>query len=63
MKITKYLHSCLVFELDGYKILFDPGKFSFADGEVTPQMSSDVNSIVITHIHPDHFEIEILKAF
>jgi len=62
MKITKYLHSCLVFELDGYKLLFDPGKFSFADGEVTPQMFRDVNTIVITHIHPDHFDIEILKS-
>jgi L-ascorbate metabolism protein UlaG (beta-lactamase superfamily) len=61
MKITKYLHSCLVFELDGHKLLFDPGKFSFADGEVTPQMFADVDSIIITHIHPDHLDVENLK--
>ncbi|RYU91179.1 MBL fold metallo-hydrolase [Mucilaginibacter terrigena] len=61
MKITKYLHSCLVFELDGYKLLFDPGKFSFADGAVTPQMFADVDSIIITHIHPDHLDTPNLK--
>jgi L-ascorbate metabolism protein UlaG (beta-lactamase superfamily) len=62
MKISKYLHSCLVFELDGYKILFDPGDYSFIEGLVTPQMFADVNVVVITHIHPDHFVIDILKS-
>jgi L-ascorbate metabolism protein UlaG (beta-lactamase superfamily) len=61
MKITKYLHSCLVFELDGYKLLFDPGKFSFAEGEVTVEMFKDVNAVIITHIHPDHYDVDILK--
>jgi L-ascorbate metabolism protein UlaG (beta-lactamase superfamily) len=61
MKITKYLHSCLVFELDGYKLLFDPGKFSFAEEEVTPDMFADVDAIIITHNHPDHLDAEILK--
>ena len=62
MKISKYLHSCLLFELDGYQLLFDPGKFSFAEGLVTPQLFVDVKTIVITHIHPDHFDIDILKS-
>ena len=61
MKISKYLHSCLVFELEGYKLLFDPGKFSFAEGRVTPQMFADVNGIIITHIHPDHLDTAKLK--
>lgn len=61
MKITKYLHSCLVFELNGHKLLFDPGKFSFAEGEVTPQMFADVDSIIITHIHPDHLDTDNFK--
>ena len=61
MKISKYLHSCLVFELDGHKLLFDPGKFSFAEGIVKPEMFADVNSIIITHIHPDHLDTENLK--
>jgi L-ascorbate metabolism protein UlaG (beta-lactamase superfamily) len=62
MKITKYLHSCLVFELDSYKLLFDPGKFSFAEGEVTPDMFADVDAIIITHNHPDHLDVGILKT-
>jgi L-ascorbate metabolism protein UlaG (beta-lactamase superfamily) len=62
MKISKYLHSCLVFELNGYKLLFDPGTFSFAEGLVTPQMFADVQAIVLTHIHPDHYDIDILKS-
>ncbi|RYD76199.1 MAG: MBL fold metallo-hydrolase [Sphingobacteriales bacterium] len=62
MKITKYLHSCLVFEQDDYRILFDPGTFSFAEGRVTAEMFADVQSIIITHIHPDHFDLEILKS-
>jgi L-ascorbate metabolism protein UlaG (beta-lactamase superfamily) len=61
MKISKYLHSCLVFELDGYQLLFDPGKFSFADGEVRADMFADVDSVIITHIHPDHLDVENLK--
>ncbi|MGF7080036.1 MBL fold metallo-hydrolase [Mucilaginibacter sp. UYCu711] len=61
MKITKYLHSCLVFELDDYKLLFDPGKFSFAEGVVTPDMFADVDAIIITHNHPDHLDAAILK--
>ena len=61
MKISKYLHSCLVFELDGYKLLFDPGKFSFAEGLVKPEMFADVNGIIITHVHPDHLDVDILK--
>ncbi len=61
MKISKYLHSCLVFELDGHKLLFDPGKFTFAEGIVRPAMFADVNHIIITHIHPDHLDTENLK--
>jgi L-ascorbate metabolism protein UlaG (beta-lactamase superfamily) len=62
MKIKKYLHSCLLFEQDGYRLLFDPGMFSFAEGRVTAKMFADVQSIVFTHIHPDHFDLEILKS-
>ncbi len=61
MKISKYLHSCLVFELNGHKLLFDPGKFTFAEGIVSPAMFAEVNSIIITHIHPDHLDTENLK--
>ena len=62
MKITKYIHSCLLFQKDGFKILFDPGKFSFAEGLVKPETFNDVDAVIITHIHPDHLDTENLAA-
>jgi L-ascorbate metabolism protein UlaG (beta-lactamase superfamily) len=61
MKISKYLHSCLLFEQDGYKLLIDPGKFTFAEGLVRAEQFADVNSIIITHIHADHLDTENLS--
>ena len=56
MKITKYIHSCLLFEKDGFRLLFDPGKFAFAEGLVSPEDFKDVAAIIITHNHPDHLD-------
>ncbi|OOQ59244.1 MBL fold metallo-hydrolase [Mucilaginibacter pedocola] len=61
MKISKYIHSCLLFEQDGHKLLFDPGSFTFADGTLKPEVFADVDSIVITHIHADHLDVDNLK--
>ncbi|MEO6521381.1 MAG: MBL fold metallo-hydrolase [Mucilaginibacter sp.] len=61
MKITKYIHSCLTFEQDGFKLLVDPGNYTFAEGRVKPQDFADVQAIIITHIHPDHLDMDNLK--
>jgi L-ascorbate metabolism protein UlaG (beta-lactamase superfamily) len=61
MKITKYIHSCLLFEKQDFKLLFDPGKFSFAEGLVTPEMFSDIGALIVTHNHPDHLDIENIQ--
>ncbi|MBO3272185.1 MBL fold metallo-hydrolase [Hymenobacter defluvii] len=61
MRITKYIHSCLLFELDGQQILFDPGKFSFNEGLVKPETFKDVSVVLITHDHPDHLDVEALQ--
>jgi L-ascorbate metabolism protein UlaG (beta-lactamase superfamily) len=60
MKISKYLHSCLLFEKDGFKLLIDPGTFSFAEGFIEADEFNDVDAIIITHIHPDHLDQENL---
>jgi len=60
MKIAKYLHSCLVIEKDNFKLLIDPGTFSFAEGFINADEFEDVNAIIITHIHPDHLDKEKL---
>jgi len=61
VRISKYIHSCLLFEHEGEKLLFDPGNYSFIEGRVTPEMFRDVSTVVITHNHPDHLDLEPLK--
>jgi len=61
MKITKYIHSCLLLEKDGQQLLFDPGIFSFIEGLVKPETFRHVAQVIITHDHPDHLDVDILK--
>jgi L-ascorbate metabolism protein UlaG (beta-lactamase superfamily) len=61
VRISKYVHSCLLFEHEGDKLLFDPGNYSFIEGRVTPETFRDVSTVVITHGHPDHLALEPLK--
>lgn len=61
MRILKYIHSCLLLEEGGDKILFDPGKFSFVEGVVEPDAFQDLSAIIITHQHPDHVDDDALK--
>lgn len=61
MLISKYIHSCLLIEKEADKILFDPGKFSFAEGLVKPEQFTDLTAIILTHYHPDHVDAEALK--
>jgi L-ascorbate metabolism protein UlaG (beta-lactamase superfamily) len=61
MKITKHIHSCLTFEQDGEKLLFDPGLFTFLEGRVQPDQFADVATVVITHEHVDHLYVKALK--
>ncbi len=61
MKISKYIHSCLLLEKDNDKILFDPGLFTFVEGKVKPNQFQDLTAIILTHCHPDHIDNESLK--
>ncbi|MFT4124871.1 MAG: MBL fold metallo-hydrolase [Gordonia sp. (in: high G+C Gram-positive bacteria)] len=49
MELTHFGHSCLLVELDGTRILFDPGNFSHGFAGLT-----GLDAILITHQHPDH---------
>ncbi|HXS14668.1 MAG TPA: MBL fold metallo-hydrolase [Candidatus Saccharimonadales bacterium] len=61
MKITKYLHSCLLIEEEGKVILVDPGNYSY-DGKVLDiNRLNQLDAIVITHEHADHMDIRWLK--
>jgi hypothetical protein len=55
MKITKHGHACLEFEVDGERVLLDPGAYTEPMGA-----TKNVLAIVITHQHDDHcFEDQI----
>lgn len=49
MELTHFGHSCLLADLGGTRLLFDPGTFSHGFEGVT-----GLAAILITHQHPDH---------
>ncbi len=55
MKITKFGHCCLLIEVDGARILTDPGNYN-----ETP-MVADIDAVLITHEHQDHCHVESLS--
>jgi L-ascorbate metabolism protein UlaG (beta-lactamase superfamily) len=61
MKVSKYIHSCLLIEKGGDRILVDPGKFSFLEGGVDPEDFEGLAAILITHDHLDHVDDDALK--
>lgn len=62
MIIRKYLHSCLLVEEKGKRLLIDPGAFSFVEKKLKPEDLGPVDAILLTHKHPDHYFPEALKA-
>lgn len=56
MRVTKREHACLVVDIDGQRLVIDPGN------QTGPLQVSDVRAIVITHEHPDHWDAEHLTA-
>jgi L-ascorbate metabolism protein UlaG (beta-lactamase superfamily) len=61
MKITKYVHSCLLVETPKQTILIDPGSFSWDSHLLSPIRLAKLDYIVITHDHPDHYNLPFLK--
>ncbi len=62
MKIQKLLHSCLLIEDNGGRILIDPGSWSFGPGFLDISTVSKVDAIFITHSHQDHFNVKNIQA-
>lgn len=56
MRITKFGHCCLLIEDKGVRILTDPGSYTTAQNELT-----DIQIVLITHEHGDHFHVESVK--
>lgn len=62
MKLTKYVHSCLLAESEGQSVLFDPGIYSWSSGVFKLENLNKLDIVVITHEHPDHFSEEFVQA-
>ena len=62
MKLTKFGHSCVLVEVEAngtvQKALFDPGVWS----NVPVQDFVTLDEVFISHGHPDHIDIPILRA-
>lgn len=59
MRLTKLGHSCVLVEDDGQTVLFDPGGWSERD---LIERIGHIDTIVYTHEHGDHFDIDVLQA-
>ncbi|AYF73315.1 MBL fold metallo-hydrolase [Nocardia yunnanensis] len=49
MRIAHFGHSCILVEMNGTRVLFDPGTFSHGFEGIT-----GLDAIAVTHQHPDH---------
>lgn len=56
MRITKFGHCCLLIEDKGVRVLTDPGSYTTAQNEI-----KDIDVVLITHEHGDHFHTESVK--
>lgn len=56
MLLTHLGHSCLLVDVDGTRILIDPGSFSDVEGV------RDLSAILVTHTHPDHLNPPAIPA-
>ena len=61
MKITKHIHSCLVVEDMGKKILIDPGNYTFEESALDLKKNDGLDLILITHEHLDHAYPPLIK--
>ena len=57
MKLTKYEHACFTVEKDGEILVVDPG--GYTTDFIAPE---GVVAVVITHIHGDHFDRDLLDS-
>ena len=60
MKITKYVHSCLLVETPDRTAVFDPGMLSESSFPV--DQLKQLDDIIITHEHGDHFSPSFVQS-
>jgi L-ascorbate metabolism protein UlaG (beta-lactamase superfamily) len=59
--ITKLMHACLLVEVNGKRILLDPGIFTHTDERFDLSMVEGVDRVLITHEHADHVNVDLVR--
>ncbi len=62
MKITKYVHSCLLVEEQGKTALIDPGNYTFQSKALDLRYIEKLDFVLITHEHQDHLDVPFLRT-
>ncbi len=62
MKLTKFVHACVLVEDDQHVALFDPDNFTWGSKTFPIDSLSKLDYIFITHTHGDHFSLEFVQA-
>jgi L-ascorbate metabolism protein UlaG (beta-lactamase superfamily) len=57
MQVTKYPQSCLIVEVNGRRLLIDPGIFVTA--AYVPEDLGQIDAVLYTHRHPDHVDTDL----
>lgn len=56
MKVTKFVHSCLLVEAPEVTVLIDPGSFTWASRLLAVEKLPPIDAIAYTHEHADHYD-------
>lgn len=62
MKIIRYAQSTIQIENEGKKVLIDPGSYNFEPGRLTREDFKDIDVLIVTHKHGDHFDLQAVKT-
>ncbi len=67
LRLTKFVHACLLVETDDTTVLIDPGQMSVESGLLKTDNFDRLDAVAITHEHFDHFDpkftTELTKKF
>jgi len=61
MLVTKFVHSCLLIEEDGKRLLIDPGNYTTEAGVLNISSQEALDYLLITHEHADHMDLTLIK--
>lgn len=61
MLLQKIGHSCILLQEAGKRLLIDPGSPAFVPSQALAKLGN-VDAVLLTHAHPDHYSPDALRA-